>query len=218
MKKTYTDFVCEQIEEVSVGTPIYTRQIAEKISRVYSLSRKAVAEKHIMDGGLMPVLRCYQKGIYCRMVDNPFGETGVNKEQLIADKYFLSDIGYETGLAVLHQMGFTSQMPQERVIATNAAKDCMREDKKLSGVIWLPKARVTAENKNYLQTLDALDLMEKVPMDEEHPYEIIAGHIQKKSLQYKVLLALADRYHSRNTVLCLAHCEYGEIQYEYETA
>lgn len=36
-------------------------------------------------------------------------------------------------------------------------------------------------------------------------FEIIAGHIQERSLQYKVLLAIEDRYHGRNMVLCLAH-------------
>ena len=211
MKKTYTDFVCEQLEGVSAGIPIYTGQIAKKISMAYFLSGKAaaaataVAVKRIMDSGLMPDLRCYQKGIYYRTVVTPFGETGVNKERLIADKYLLPDIGYETGLTVLHQMGLTSQMPRERVLATNVAKDCTREDKKLGVVIRPPKAHVTAGNKDYLQTLDALDLMEKAPVDEEHPYEIIADHIQKKSLQYKVLLALADRYYGRNTVLHLAH-------------
>jgi hypothetical protein len=89
-------------------------------------------------------------------------------------------------------------------LATNAARDCMRTDKKLGVVIRPPKAPVTAENKEYLQILDALDLLEKAPVDEEHPYEIIADYIQKKGLTYKGLLAFA-RYYNHNTVLCLAH-------------
>ncbi|MCM1466778.1 MAG: hypothetical protein NC086_01420 [Alistipes sp.] len=211
MKKTYTAFVCEQLGDVSAGIPIYTGQIAKKISTVYSLSEKAaaaaaaVAIKRIIDNRLLPDLRCYQKGIYYRTVATPFGETGINKEQLIADKYLLPDIGYETGLTVLHQMGLTSQMPRERVLATNIAKDCMREDKKLGVVIRPPKVPVTAGNKDYLQILDALDIVEKAPVNEEYPYQIIAEHIQKKSLQYKILLAFADQYYNRNTVLCLAH-------------
>lgn len=76
---------------------------------------------------------------------------------------------------------------------------------KMGVVIRPPKAPVTAENKDYLQMLDALDLLEKAPVDEEHPYEIIAEHIQRKGLQYKILLAIADRYYNHNTVLCLAH-------------
>ena len=50
-----------------------------------------------------------------------------------------------------------------------------------------------------------LDLLEKAPVDEEHPYEVIAGYIQKKGLHYQILLALADQYYNYHTVLRLAH-------------
>lgn len=211
MKQTYANFVCEQLGGIPVGTPIYTGQVAGMIATEYKLQKKeasaaaAVTVKRILDGGMMPELRCYQKGIYYRTAVTPFGETGINKERLIADKYLLPDIGYETGLTVLHRLGLTSQMPRERVLATNVAKDCMRKDKKLGVVIRPPKITVTAGNKDYLQILDALDLLEKAPVDEEHPYEVVAGYIQRKGLRYQILLAYADRYYSRNTVLCLGH-------------
>lgn len=211
MKKTYTSFVCEYLASATVGLPIYTKQIAKNIAASYNLSEKeaaaatAVAVKRILDRELMPELRCFQKGIYYRTAITPFGEIGINKEKLIADKYLLPDIGYETGLTILHRLGLTSQIPRERVLATNAAKDCVKTDKKLSVVIRPPKTTVTAQNKEYLQLLDALDLLEKAPVDEDHPYELIADYIQKKELKYKVLLALADRYYNHNTVLRLAH-------------
>lgn len=211
MRKPYTTFVNEQLSKIPTGIPIYTRQIAEKIANVYNLSEKdaaaaaSVAVKRILDGGMISELRCFQKGVYYRTAITPFGEAGINRERLIADKYLLPDIGYETGLTVLHRLGLTSQMPRERVLATNAAKDCMRMDKKLGVAIRPPKAPITAENKDYLQTLDVLDLLEKAPVDEEHPYEIIAEHIQRKGLQYRMLLALADQFYNLNTVLCLAH-------------
>lgn len=211
MKQAYTDFVCGQINGISEGTPIYTRQITKKISETYALDERAaaaaaaVAVKRIMDRRLMQNLRCYQKGIYYLTSVTPFGETGINKQQLIADKYLLPDIGYETGLTVLHQLGLTSQMPRERVIATNVAKGHIRSDKKLGVIIRPPKVRITERNKDYLQVLDALDIIEKAPVDEEHPYKIIADYIQKKSLQYRILLALADQYYNHHTVLCVAH-------------
>lgn len=211
MKQTYANFVCEHLGGIPVGTPIYTGQVAGMIAAEYKLQKKeasaaaAVTVKRILDGGMMPELRCYQKGIYYRTAVTPFGETGINKERLIADKYLLPDIGYETGLTVLHRLGLTSQMPRERVLATNVAKDCMRTDKKLGVVIRPPKATVTAGNKDYLQILDALDLLEKAPVDEEHPYEVVADYIQKKGLHYQILLALADQYYNHNTVLRLAH-------------
>ena len=211
MRKTYTAFVCEQLGKIPTGVPIYTGRIAESLASAYDLSEKdasaaaAVAVKRVMDGGMIPELRCFQKGIYYRTVITPFGDAGINKERLIADKYLLPDIGYETGLTVLYYMGLTSQIPCERVLATNVAKGCARTDKKLGVVVRPPKAPVTAENKDYLQVLDALDLLEKAPVDEEHPYEIIAEYIQKKGLQYKVLLAIADQCYNHNTILCLAH-------------
>lgn len=208
---TYINFVCEQLSGIAAGIPIYTSQIAGMIANAYVLSEKeaaaaaAVAVKRIIDGELMPDLKCYQKGVYYRTVITPFGETGINRERLIADKYLLPDKGYETGLTVLHQLGLTSQMPRERVVATNVVKDCMRTDKKLGVVIRPPKVQVTAKNKEYLQILDALDLVEKAPVDEMEPYKVLAEHIRKRQLQYGFLLALADRYYNRNTVLCLAH-------------
>lgn len=211
MKENYIAFVSEHIKNIPKGDPIYTGRVAEDMATRYSITVKAaaaataVAVKRIMDGGLIPELRFYQKGIYYRVSITPFGETGINKERLIADKYLLPDIGYETGLTVLHHLGLTSQMPRERILATNAAKDCMRFDQKLGVVIKPPKTTVTEKNKDYLQILDALNLLEKAPVDEEHSYEIIAEHIQKKKLEYKILLAIADQYYNRSTVLHVAH-------------
>lgn len=211
MKKNYITFVSEYIENIPKGDPIYTGRIAGDMAAIYNITIKdaaaatAVAVKRIMDGGLIPELRFYQKGIYYRTSITPFGETAISKEKLIADKYLLPDIGYETGLTVLHHLGLTSQIPRQRILATNAARDCMRLDKKLGVVIKPPKTTVTATNKDYLQILDALNLLEKAPVDEEHPYEIIAEHIQKKRLEYKTLLAIADQYYNRNTVLHVAH-------------
>lgn len=69
MKKTYTTFVCEQMKKVTTGTPIYTGRISKSMAIAYDLNEKdaaaavAVAVKRIMDGGMMPELRCYQKGV-----------------------------------------------------------------------------------------------------------------------------------------------------------
>ncbi len=208
---TYIDFTCELLQQVPPGMPIYIRQVAEKIANRFALEMKdaaaaaSVAVKRIMDGKIIPELRFYQKGIYFRTVVTPFGEREIDRERLIADKYMLPDKGYETGLGLLHSMGLTTQMPKERVIATNAARECTRTDKKLNIIIRPPKVAVSAGNKAYLQTLDALELMEKAPVDAERPYEIIANYIRENNLLYEKLLFFADRYYNRNTVMQLAH-------------
>ncbi len=210
MKGTYVEYVYGELSKKQIGAPIYTGEIAAKMEKSFNRGPKAaaaaasVAFKRILDGKAMPELRFYQKGIYYRTAETPFGEMGINKEQLIADKYLLPDIGYETGPAVLHRMGLTTQMPRGRLLATNAAKDCMRADKKLGVLVRPPKVAVNARNKDYLQTLDVLDMMERAPVDEKHPHLVVARHIEKHKLRYDVLLYLAGNYYNRRTVLELA--------------
>lgn len=211
MRTTYIDFTCDILKEVKVGVPIYTSQVADRLGTTYQLDSKeaaaatAVAIKRIMDGAIIPELRCYQKGIYYRTSVTPFGEVSINREQLIADKYLLPHIGYETGFTVMHRMGLTSQMPRQRILATNMAKDCARTDKKLGVTIRPPKVTVTAENKAYLQVLDVLEMLDKAPVDEERPYEIIAKHIRSQQLEYGTLLAFANSFYNKTTVLQLAN-------------
>ena len=165
----------------------------------------AVAIKRIQERNLIPELRRYQKGIYYRATQTVFGEVGINKEQLIADKYLLPNKGYETGLAILHQMGLTTQMPKERVLATNEATICARIDQKLGVVVRPPKVLVNYHNKSYLQILDMLDLLDQAPIDIENPYLVIDKYIRDQGLKYDTLLALADRHYKRQTILHLAH-------------
>lgn len=208
---TYAEYVRNYLKQQEQGTPIYTDEIADAIAADYEIDKKkaaaatAVAIKRIMDKGELPDLRCYQKGVYYRTVVTPFGETGISREKLIADKYLLPDNGYETGLRLLHHMGFTTQMPTEHLLATNAAKDCVRYDSKLDVSICPPKTPVNAENKAYLQTLDVLDLLDKAPVDAQNPYAILADHIHKNGLQYEILLYYADRFYNRKTIIRLAH-------------
>lgn len=207
---TYMDYVCELVKQKPVGAPIYTAEIAEMLAEEFNLDKKkaaaatSVAVKRIMDSGAVPDLRFYQKGIYFRTVVTPFGERGIDKEQLIADKYLIPDKGYETGLFLLHLMGLTTQLPRFRVIATNVAKECVRTDKKLGVKIRPPKTEINAESKAYLQTLDALELLNKAPIDAEQPYALIANHIQESQLKYGKLLSLANRYYNNDTILQLA--------------
>ena len=215
MEKPYMDFVCEVMNRQEIGKPIYISRISEYVVETYQIPQKkaagavSVACKRIMDGGLIPELRFYQKGIYYRAAVTPFGETGIDKEQLIADKYLVNDTGYETGLSVLHRMGLTSQMPRERVLASNRASDCARLDARLGVVVRPPKVEINAGNKQYLKLLDVLDILADAPVDVENPYAVIGEYIERLELEYRKLLALANNYYNRNTVIQLAHVAGG---------
>lgn len=217
MEKPYVDFVCEVMNRQETGKPIYISRISEYMVETYQIPQKkaagavSVACKRIMDGKLIPELRFYQKGIYYRATVTPFGETGIDKEQLIADKYLINNMGYETGLSVLHRMGLTSQMPRERVLASNRASDCARLDAKLGVVVRPPKVEINAGNKQYLKVLDVLDILADAPVDVANPYVVIGEYIERQQLEYQKLLALANNYYNRNTIIQLAHVAGGGL-------
>ena len=212
---TYTEFICRQLNDFPTGQPVYTGDIAEKLAAEYGLQHKeaaaatAVAFKRIMDDAILPNLRFFQKGIYYFTAVTPFGEVGIDKERLIADKYLLPNNGYETGFAVLHQMGLTSQLPRERCVASNKATECARMDAKLGVMVRPPKIRVNEKNKAYLQFLDSLDLLDKAPVDAEQPYVLLADYARQAGLEYEMLLSLADQYYNKKTILELAHTASG---------
>lgn len=208
---TYQGYIVEQIKNTKPGVPIYTAALAELLAKEYSLdiqkanAATSVAMKRIFDGNMLENLRFYQRGIYYFTVKTPFGEMSINKELLIQHKYVLPDIGYETGYNLLHRMGLTTQIPTQRVFATNKAKDCVREDKSLGIFVKPPKTEITATNKIYLQFLDAVELMDKAPIDETDPYTLLARYIEKENIRFDHLLAFADKYYGKNTILQIAH-------------
>lgn len=208
--RTHVGFLCEELGREDIGVPIYAGRVAEKMGAVFGLepgaaaAAAAVAIKRILDRGLVPDLRTYRRGIYYRAATTIFGESGIDRERLIADKYLLPDIGYETGPAVLHRMGLTAQMPSVRIIATNKARNGTRTDRGLGVVIRPPKTGINAENREHLQVLDVLDAISRAPVDEKDPYLVIARYIDERGLRYGILLALAHRCYNRGTVLRLA--------------
>ncbi len=208
---TYIEFVKQQIEIYEIGVPIHSARIAQQLAREYDLTDQkalaavAVATKRLMERQLIPDLRAFQKGIYYRTKVTPFGEVKINRERLIAEKYLNPDNGYETGFRLLNLLGLTTQIAKGRVLATNIANGYTKTDKELGVVIRPPKVRITADNKDYLQVLDALSMLNKAPIDIENPYDVIAEYVKKKNLKYDKLIAWADRYYDRETVIGVAH-------------
>ena len=208
---TYAEYVEKYIEQQPMAAPIFTAEISKELEGHFQLlpakaaAATSVAVKRIMDRKTIPALRFYQKGIYYKTTVTPFGEMGLDKEKLIAHKYLNPNQGYDTGTGLLYRLGLTTQIPNERLIATNAARECVRRDEKLNVSICPPKTTVTADNKAYLQMLDALEQMDHAPIDAEEPYQMLADHIQRLRLQYGTLLSLADQYYPQRTIMQLAH-------------
>ena len=210
-KQQYKAYIKDIIANTEIGMPIYNSKLSEALAAAYKMKNMdaaaaatSVAIKRIKDNMEIPELQQYRKGIYYRSAFTVFGQSKINKEQLIADKYILPNNGYETGLSVLHRMGLTSQMPRDRVLVTNVVSGCMRTDKELGVKIKPPKIPITADNKKYFQILDVLDIIDKAPIDVESPYTVVAEHIRKNDLKYEKLLSYADKYYPRNMIYKIA--------------
>lgn len=92
-KPTYTDFVIQEIKKIPNGEPIYIDEIANTLVDFYGIEKKkasaatSVAMKRIIDGNKIKGLRIFKKGVYYVANETPFGETGIDKEKLIFNKY-----------------------------------------------------------------------------------------------------------------------------------
>lgn len=78
-------------------------------------------------------------------------------------------------------------------------------------IIRPPKVEINAENKQYLKILDMLDILDHAPVDADDPYNIIGEYIEQLGLEYVRLLAFANNYYNRNTVIQLAHVAGGRL-------
>lgn len=208
---TYVDYVTLQIQSKKTGQPIYSHDISNKLKEYFHLSDKqataatAVALNRIMKSKRIGNIRFYQKGIYYLTKETVFGEIGINKECLIFDKYISDNRGYETGLVFANKLGLTTQLPRNIELVTNEARNGKRYDKNLDIYIKPPKIYLTSSNIQYLQLLDILEMIDKVPIDVDNPFKILAKYLKKHKLQYGLLLAYADDYYGKNALINLAH-------------
>lgn len=221
--KTYKDYIKDRICDYKIGMPIYIADLAFEMGTDYGIpSEKAhaatsVAIKRLMDGNEISNLRLFQKGIYFLTRETAFGEIKIDKDAIIRDKYMSDSNGYEYGPYALYRLGLTTQLPNQREIVSNSAYECRRKDQKLDVWVKPPKTEITRNNIEYLIILDAIDILDKYPVDTEKPYRCIAEYIEKKDLKYSILLAMADRYYNISTVKKLARVA-GESGADNESA
>ena len=206
MNKIYISFIQDLILEKEIRKPIYISYLINCVTKEYDLTLEkataavSVALKRIMDANAIPELRFYKKGIYYCSVSTPFGDVGIDKEQLIKDKYLYDDNGYEGGLNLLNKLGLTTQMSNKRVLVTNKADNHFDADKELDVVVHSPKTVINKENKRYLMVLDILEQINDAPIDIEDPYRLIRDYINQLGLDYSKLFVLANNYYDKDTV------------------
>lgn len=204
----YAAHIREAVLAHELGEPILTRSIAEKLAGELVVPMKearnlvAVNVARLVEEGV--VVR-FCNGIVYRPEKSAFGDLPLDPSALVSCLYIGTGknvCGYVTGAAFLHAIGLCTWMPAKVDVATNAnVRD--RKAKLLKVRLVKPRVVVTAENAAYLQVLDAVRDLDKLPVDCDDPDGLIAAHV-RKHLDYARLVALASRYYSSGVVLKVA--------------
>ena len=221
--QTYKDYIRDRICDYKVNAPMYLADLANVMVADYRISNAkahaavSVAIKRIIDNSEIPNLRLFQKGIYYLTKETAFGETRIDKDAIIRDRYLKDNNGYEYGAYALYKLGLTTQLPNQREIVSNHSYECRRKDQKLDVWVKPPKTVINQNNIDYLMILDVIDILDKYPVDTDEPYRYIAKQIDEKGLEYNMLLAMADKYYNIGTIKKLARVA-GESGVDNEAA
>jgi len=212
----YGQYIVENIFNLPFGVPIYTEEMArdlagqfdidfDKAKVLVNVNLKRIADNHGLER--------YQRGIYYKAKETPFGKTKLNPAQVMRDMYLIKNghiIGYETGPSFYNQIGLTTQLPKYKTYATNVYRQKgSRMDEKLGVILRKPPAQVNSDNYRYLQLLDVIENKDKVAMDALDSNLLLLEHVRKHELDYLRLTGYAstERRYCKNSVSLLQeHC------------
>ncbi|HHV13083.1 MAG TPA: hypothetical protein GXX75_22680 [Clostridiales bacterium] len=206
----YGQYIADNIRSFPFGVPIYTDKIAHEVARQFQI--ELYQAKILVNVNLKRIadnngLERYQKGIYYKAQETPFGKTKLNPVQIMRDLYLVKDgqsIGYETGPSFFNRIGLTTQLSKYKTYATNAFRQKgNRVEEKLGVILRKPPAEVTNDNCRYLQLLDVIENKEKLTMDALEPDQILLEYIQKNELDYVRLAGYASQYYRKEVSLRL---------------
>jgi hypothetical protein len=202
----YKQFITEYISGLPYNVPIYTEDVARKLANHFVIGLKQA--KTLVNVNLPRIAEThdlvrYQKGIYYKAQNTPFGKTKLNPALINRDLYTQRGgeiTGYETGASFLNQIGLTTQIPKYKKYATNAFRQYgCRVNKRRMVIIQKPQTLITEDNYLYLQLLDAIANKDKVTFDARRPEKIILDYINDKSLDFQKLVGYAGKYYSKKT-------------------
>jgi len=204
----YKQFIEEYIFRLPFNIPIYTEDIAFNLAGHFNI--EVGQAKTLVNVNLPRIadnydLVRYQKGIYYRAQNTPFGKTKLNSALINRDRYTHKGgvvTGYETGASFLNQIGLTTQIPKYKKYATNAYNQFgSKENTKLKVIIQKPRTHITEDNYLYLQILDAIANKDKVTFDVPQPEKIILDYIVSRKLDFIKLVWFAGKYYNKRTQL-----------------
>ncbi len=187
------------IKNIPVSTPIYTSDIYEYVKEKVEDINRAKFNTYMQRYEIKdPNLIRYQKGIYYKTVDTPFGKVEIDYFKVIVRKYMQDGenvYGYESGPSLMNSLGLTTQVPTYTYIVTNNIR-YRYEDTQLGIKFSKPFVEVSKDNYRYLQLLDILANKEGIHIEVDYYKDIYKKFIKKFHLDLKKLFGYAFYYHN----------------------
>lgn len=205
MQVNYSEYMGSVIDGFPFGTPIFTDAIVrmitnevdvsiEEIKNIVNLNLKRLADNHTIER--------IKKGVYYKPKMTVFGKTKPPIDLVITETCIQQDeklIGYIGGETLLHQMGLTTLLAKDKTIVTN--KHRVKVPMGTHIVLKKPVVPICEGNAWYLQTIDAIAMLDAMYIDAENPREIIRNRVAKLGLDELALIKMAKQYYSQKVLL-----------------
>lgn len=141
------------------------------------------------------LVRRYAKGVYYLPKQGLLGEQHPAFDEVLEKKYLIKNgkrIGYYTGVALLNNMGLTTQVPNTLEICTNVETNIKRIVKvdNLEVILRKPITNITDKNIHYLEFIDVFrycDLFVLLESDKKYIKQYIKEHKLTKREMLKYL-------------------------------
>ena len=206
--KCIDDFV----DKAELRIPIYTNDIFEYVKKRIPDLSKATFNMTLQryEKARKDFVR-FQKGIYYKTKETPFGFAGIDKTALITRKYINDGgeiYGYETGPSYINKLGLTTQMSNMIYIATINTRYNV-EDKENKIFLIKPVIEINKDNYRYLQFLDIIDNKMNVKFETKDYKKILRKYIKTYNLTFEKLIGYAKYYNSNNVYIGLSNLAQG---------
>ncbi|MDR0831646.1 MAG: hypothetical protein LBM99_01970 [Bacillales bacterium] len=204
MKQTeigITTVIKETINKQEILKPIFNnelyfqtcQQLNTNINKkIFNAYLNRIIKKH-------ETLRQYQKGIYYLTQQTIFGEAKLRTYEVIKKQYLFDNgkiIGYETGPAIMQQVGLTTQMANTTFIVSNKVNNSRYEKNKRLYLI-KPLIEVNENNYKYLILLDIMANEFKLSLQEENPQRIYKEIFNNYNLDALTLIKYSSLYNNK---------------------
>jgi hypothetical protein len=203
-KKGYGEYIWDLIRSLAVNKPITTELVAANLAASFGINIESAKKitnvnlKRLTDKGELIRIR---RGLYGKTQQTIFGKLPPNADELMTD-YLLHDgegvIGYMTGATLLNAIGLSTMIPRERHIVSNRYPFDLPDNLPIR--ISKPVIEITFDNVPYLQTLDAIDAMNRYPIDADSPESLLHDMIIRKNLSNERLIWYARHYYGTKTL------------------